>query len=138
MTTRDDVEKIVVFLSEMVASRLRKYGLLATTVHVDLRNTQLQHVSMQGKIHPTFVAGDIASLAMQLTDKLWDKQPLRSLTVSTANLIPVASNVQESMFECHDEKKQNLEIAIDQSNRLGKAKIGMFWLQWKMFVTYSG
>jgi len=122
MTTRDDVEKIVVFLSEMVATRLRKYGLLATTVHIDLRNTQLQHVSMQGKIHPTFVAGDIASLAMQLTDKLWDKQPLRSLTVSTANLIPVASNVQESMFEDHDEKKQNLEIAIDQIRK----KYGFF------------
>lgn len=122
MTTRQDVEQIVVFLSEMVATRLRKYGLLATTVHVDLRNAQLQHASMQRAVHPTFVASDIASIAMQLADKLWDGKPLRSLTVSTAGLIPVSSNVQESLFEERDERKQNLEIAIDQIRK----KYGFF------------
>ena len=122
MESLDDIEKIVVFLSEMVATRLRKYGLLATTIHVDLRNTALQHATMQRSIHPTFVASDIASMSMQIVQKLWDKKPLRSLTVSTANLIPVASNVQESLFEIQDEKKQNLEIAIDQIRK----KYGFF------------
>ena len=122
MTTRDDIEKIVVFLSEMVATRLRKYGLMATTVHLDLRNTALQHVTMQRTLRPTFVASDISCVAMQLVEKLWDGNPLRSLTVSTANLIPVSSSIQESLFELHDERKQSLEIAIDQIRK----KYGFF------------
>lgn len=29
------------------------------------------------------------------------------------------------------------EIAIDQNNKLVRAKWGIFWLKWKVFVTYS-
>lgn len=117
MTTRKDIEQVVTFLCEMVATRLRRYGMQGKVVHVNIRHNDLTHLSKQTTIPLTFVAKDIANTAMKLIDQLWTEGrslPLRSLSVSLGNLQAVGCAVQQSLFDDQQERKERLEISLDQ------------------------
>ncbi|MCM1043626.1 MAG: DNA polymerase IV [Corallococcus sp.] len=122
MGTLQDIDKVVVFLSEMVATRLRRYGMCASTVHVDMRYNDLSHVTRQTTVAPTYVADKISDAAMRLVKREWNGKPLRTVTVNTANLSPVSDKVQASIFDTQNEKKQNIEFALDQIRK----KFGFF------------
>ncbi|MDD7481977.1 MAG: DNA polymerase IV, partial [Eubacteriales bacterium] len=87
-TTTKDVEnleqaKIVVYaLSEMVATRLRKYNLVARCVSVGLRNTSLEWFSRQlNLIEPVNNASDIANAALKLLKENYNfTLPLRTIS----------------------------------------------------------
>ena len=126
-TTNRDLEKSNILLDAKNTELLNTNNALDSTNNelsivnrsLDERNAQLEKTIHQMKINQSRF---VSEKAMQLVEKLWDGNPLRSLTVSTANLIPVSSNIQESLFELHDERKQSLEIAIDQIRK----KYGFF------------
>ncbi len=128
MTTRKDVEQVVTFLSEMVATRLRRYGMTGSVVHAHIRHNDLSCLGKQTTIHSTFVAKEIADTAMRLIDQLWHEGtslPLRSLSVSVGCLTPVGYARQESIFDTHDEKRERLEFSLDQiRKKFGFASIG--------------
>lgn len=116
MVTYDDADKVIFYLSDMVATRLRRYGLLGEVVHLDIRRNDLSHESKQSKISPTQVADNIYVAAKKLLRCIWRAEqdtPLRSLTVSVANLSEVCTGVQMSIFDTRDEKEQNLEFSLD-------------------------
>ena len=117
MVTFDDAETVISVLSEMVATRLRRYGYLGRVVHLDIRRNDLTHESKQTTVHETCVAKDICESAIKLLHCIWKGQfdtPLRSLTVSVSKLSEVSSGVQMTLFDKKDEKQQNLEFSVDK------------------------
>lgn len=120
-TTTKDVEnldqaKIVVYaLSEMVATRLRKYNLVARCVSVGLRNTSLEWFSRQlNLIEPVNNASDIANAALKLLKENYNfTLPLRTISVYTSNLESATGAFQMSFFN-ENEKEKRLEKSIDE------------------------
>lgn len=120
-TTTKDVEnleqaKIVVYaLSEMVATRLRKYNLVARCVSVGLRNTSLEWFSRQTNlIEPVNNASDIANAALKLLKDNYNfALPLRTISVYTSNLESATGAFQMSFFN-ENEKEKRLEKSIDE------------------------
>ena len=117
MVTYKDAEVVISILSDMVATRLRRYGYVGNVVYLDIRFNNLTHESKQQSVHPTFVSGEISQTAVKLLHSIWKGSadtPLRSLTVGVGGLMPSSSGVQTSLFDGHDEKQQQLEFYVDQ------------------------
>ena len=117
MKTYTDAEKVITYLSEMVATRLRRYGMQCNTVHLSLRFNDLSHIGKQCKVHTTCVAQEISSASVGMLHSLWNpanQLPLRSLSVTAGNLVEVGNCLQMSLFQIQDEKKQRLEFSLDQ------------------------
>lgn len=117
MVDYHDAEVVISILSEMVATRLRRYGYAGSTVHLDVRRNDLSHESRQTCIRPTFVAKEIHQVAVRLLHSVWRGErdtPLRSLTVAVGNLSTVSAGVQQSLFDDREEKQQKLEFSVDQ------------------------
>ena len=117
MVTYEDADKVIFFLSDMVATRLRRYGYVGEVVHLDIRHNDLTHESKQRKINATNVCDDVYRTASKLLRDIWrgDKdKPLRSLTVSVAGLYEVYLGAQTSIFDERDEKDEQLEYSVDK------------------------
>ena len=114
MTTEEDVRIVVYALAELVAMRLRRYGLSAEGVGLSLREAAtLKHKSAQCTLSsPTSDAATIAERALALLPKLHSfPQPLRAVSVATTRLSD-DSVTQLSLFDSSEEEK-NLEKSID-------------------------
>lgn len=114
MTTEEDVRIVVYALAELVAMRLRRYGLSAEGVGLSLREAAtLKHKSAQCTLSsPTSDAATIAEKALALLPKLHSfPQPLRAVSVAATRLSD-DSVTQLSLFDSSEEEK-NLEKSID-------------------------
>lgn len=114
MTTEEDVRIVVYALAELVAMRLRRYGLSAEGVGLSLREAAtLKHKSAQCTLSsPTSDAAIIAERALALLPKLHSfPQPLRAVSVAATRLSD-DSVTQLSLFDSSEEEK-NLEKSID-------------------------
>ena len=114
MTTEEDVRIVVYALAELVAMRLRRYGLSAEGVGLSLREAAtLKHKSAQCTLSsPTSDAATIAERALALLPKLHSfPQPLRAVSVAATRLSD-DSVTQLSLFDSSEEEK-NLEKSID-------------------------
>lgn len=112
----EDEAKIVVYaLSEMVATRLRKYNLVANGISLSIKNPQLRWVSKQTPLETaTSNAGDIAKAAMELLLKMHKfDAPLRAITVGAIRLSD-KTEIQLSLFDGTNEKADKLEQSIDK------------------------
>ena len=79
-----DVSSLIYFLSEMISTRLRRYGVEGKTVCVDLRDTDLHHVTRQKALSRyTVLTKDIAKAAIELTKDNWN--PSQSLPLRTVS-----------------------------------------------------
>lgn len=117
MVSYDDADKVIFVLSDMVATRLRRYGYMGDVVHLDVRRNNLTHASKQSKIDTTNVADDIYLTATRLLRQIWRGQKdisLRSLTVAVSGLSEVCQGYQASLFDDNDEKNQQLEFSVDK------------------------
>ena len=118
MTNYIQAEKVIYMLSEMVATRMRRYGVIGLTVCLDLRASDLSHTSRQLTLpSPTSNSSEIANSAIILLKKHWNPNmdlPLRTLTVSTTNLLHSSDNIQSSFFDSEVEKDESLDKAMDK------------------------
>lgn len=120
-TTKDvknyETAKIVVFaLSEMVATRLRKYNLVAQGVSVGLRDSGLSSFTRQALLPcSTSNASDIADAALKLIrDNYAFAIPLRSISVYTYKLSNQYDCFQTSLFDAQNDKEKRLEESVDK------------------------
>lgn len=113
-----DADKVIFVLSDMVATRLRRYGLQGEVVSLDIRRNDLTHESRQHKIRATQVADDIYHTATKLLREMWREstfdKPLRSLSVRMSSLGEVCQGYQLSLFDEHGEKDMQLEYSLDK------------------------
>ena len=123
VTTPEDVKsqeeaaRVIYSLGENVAFRLRGYGLKGETVAVDLRSSDLKHMSKQGKLDfPTDSADIISDFAAELVRSNYDfsaKKPLRTITLTVSGLSGAGDAMQGSLFEAEAERKEKLGRSID-------------------------
>jgi DNA polymerase-4 len=112
-----DAEAMLFYLADKIAVRMRRYGVRAGGIAVDLRDANLQSITRQCKLPaPVRNATDIGRAAAALTRENWDlAMPLRTLTVSAFDLTDAAAPVQASMFAAADlEKNDRLDLALDK------------------------
>lgn len=113
---KDKLEEIVLSLTEQVTYRLRRQGMLASVVNVQLRTKDFKDVSHQKKLD-SFVSNtkEIYTVARKLLDELFlDGMAIRLVGVRVDNLTDKTSQ-QLSIFDNQENKKQDkLDSTIDK------------------------
>ena len=121
LVSGDDIQVAVSYLSDSVASRLRKHNLKCRVVQVAIKDTALKSITRQMTLAtPTNLSREIGNAALGLITKNWKKGiPIRTLTISGENLVTAdqAEEVQLSLFEesstSQSVRAERLEQAID-------------------------
>lgn len=114
-----EAECVIFFLSEMVATRMRRYSVAGNTVSLDLRYCSLEHISRQMSLGGnTCVSSVIAASAIKLLKENWSEKthlPLRTITVSVSSLEVAAGCVQDSIWSFNSsERNEMFEKSLDQ------------------------
>lgn len=120
ITDKAELMDMLRYLSDKIASRLLAGGWKCRAVAVDLRSGELTHKSKQHRLpRPTFSSSDIAEAAYAAATEVLGVQrfSLRTVTVSTFDLVSAAEGTQLSMFDDKPVKRENLELAIDKIRR---------------------
>lgn len=96
----DDIEKILLQLSEKVGGRLRNKGQMAKTVCVEIKYNDFTKVSRQITLDRSVDSGtEIYALSKNLFKELWNRTPVRLLGVRTANLVDEGQPEQMSIMD---------------------------------------
>lgn len=127
----EDIKSGVLYLSDSVAARLRRYGYQCRTVSVALKDPQFHTIQKQTTLDsPTDLAKDIYDVSMKLILSFWELQkPIRAITVTASHFDEGEGGKQLSLFSNEDdgarhEKRKNLEQAVDGiRGRYGKGSI---------------
>lgn len=116
MKTFNEAVGVVYALSEMVATRLRKNNLLASTVAIGIRDINLHSITRQTTLlSPTSSASVIAENALILLKSNHNFSiPLRSLSVYTQKLSSGVDEVQLTLFDDKHNRENRLEECIDK------------------------
>ncbi|MDR0946654.1 MAG: DNA polymerase IV [Ruminococcus sp.] len=132
----NDAHIVFYNLAESVCERMREIGMMAKTVQISLRDTDLRTFERQAVLSkPSVVAAELTDTALLLLKKNYNwKLPLRSIGIRGMNLVPFEQTPQISMFE-DDNKRvrtENLEFTIDGIRR----RFG--YLSVQRLLMYSG
>ena len=126
---QQDISLGLSHLSNTVAVRLRKYGLKAYGVKVDIKDPKFKVISRQNQLdNATNLAEEIRNTAMQIIQKYWDTEAeIRLLTVTAINLVDEKESRQLSIFDNVEksiEKSESLERTMDAiRNKFGDESI---------------
>ena len=137
LKTEEDVNTMLCYLADLVATRLRKYGFKGYGVHLDLRSNELLHKTKQCKLgFATQTAAEIVKACNKMCKEIWTEgKPLRTISISVFDLVPDTNAEQTSLFEKEDKKKEKMEKAIDQiRKKYGKDKIMLANMQCNDFI----
>jgi len=132
-----DVRPAVGAIADRVATRLRKYGIKAGGVKVDIKDPDFIQISRQKQlVNPTNLASEIAGAAMEIIDENWiTSNPIRLITITGFKLYEAGDQVEEqlTLFETEDDiaardmaaaKEEKLENTLDAiRKRLGSGAI---------------
>lgn len=117
---RKDIEKVVYFLAEKVSSRLIKHKVVAGTLSLTIKTNKLEKVHKSMKIKPTNSVKELASLTMEIADKIWNYDfPVRAIRLRASTLTN-ANALQLSFF---DSKKDFSQVAEEINRRYGKIEL---------------
>lgn len=117
VTDAETAKKVLLGLSETVASRLRKHGVKAGLISVGIRNFQLQHAGHQTVLDtPTNITREIYQTACRLFDEAWKpKIPIRQLGIHTGRLYGGDCPRQASLFDTTDYGRlERLDTYVDR------------------------
>lgn len=113
----EDARRVLLSLSESVATRLRKAGQMAEMISVEIKYNTFKKVSHQTTLlTPTCGSDTIYQTACDLFDTLWDGTPIRLLGIRSSKLSSASEPVQLSLFDLpktENAKELRLEKAID-------------------------
>ncbi|MCL2320879.1 MAG: DNA polymerase IV [Oscillospiraceae bacterium] len=112
----EDVKITLCPLCESVAKRLKKAGLKAKTVQIEVRDCNFESYSKQGKLkNPSNISGEIYELSFKLYRESYKKDKgIRHLGVRGTDLIS-EEDIQLDIFS-NETKRENLErldLAVD-------------------------
>ncbi len=111
---KDEAQKVLLSLCEMVGMRLRQAGFCAKLVSVYLRGADLNGQGHQRKYGAaTDNTMHIFERACELMDEIWSGRPLRGMGIRVSELVP-CDFLQLTMFEKYDDKKKKLDDTIDK------------------------
>lgn len=115
LTTHAEVKKQLFVLAESVASRLREADLgRADTVHLWVRYSDLSSVSMQKKVRPTVLCGEIAGHAFSLfCGRIPAPFKVRALGVTVSGFDKNLTQISMDEVDGSYEKHERAERAVD-------------------------
>lgn len=109
--TAADCKKVLLSLSDMVASRLRASGQSAGMISTEIKYNTFQTISHQTTLPaPTCTASLIYETACALFDEIWNGTPVRLLGIRTSKLVSKDAPVQLSLFDYEMEKPKNEKL----------------------------
>lgn len=116
LTGYNDVRRTLYVLSESVAARLRESGLgLADTVHLWVRDSQLNGYQVQKKVRHTCLCGEIAEHAFSLfKEKFTPPFKVRALGVTVSGFDKGLSQMTFDEAAGDYEKRERAERCIDE------------------------
>ncbi|MGN1061309.1 MAG: DNA polymerase IV [Candidatus Coproplasma sp.] len=116
LTSINDIERTIFILSESVAARLRESGLgLADTVHLWVRDGNLNSFSVQKKVRHTCLCGEIAKHAMELfTERFTPPYSVRALGVTVSGFDGGASQLTFDEATGDYLKREKVERCVDE------------------------
>lgn len=87
---REEVSRGVAMLADQVAVRLRKHGMMASTLQVSIRDPNFKDICRQRPLDaPANTARELYRAAMDIIGRCWkDNAPIRAITLTAHNLIP--------------------------------------------------
>ena len=108
----EDLNKLLVALAEQVSYRLRKHGLVANTVGVNLKTKDFKNYSHQKTLnYSTSSTKEILNTAKQVLIEMYKNEPIRLIGVKVDNL-ENKDEIQISFFE-NDKKQEKLDSVLD-------------------------
>ena len=119
VVNREQALPVLERLSESVGTRLKKHGVLAKQVIVEIKYATFQTTSHQMILeNPVSDKNEIYHAAVRLFDNLWDGSPIRLLGVRTGKLQKEGEHYQLSLFDYQKQlEKQNKERAEDEKRK---------------------
>lgn len=128
LRTREAVARVILSLSEAVATELRLHRVAATGVCLHLRDCDLSVTEYQQRLsRPTQLASVLAQEGMALFDQNFDKdKPLRSVGIRAFNLKSEEIQYQLNIFDPYEKDIQleKIERSMDAiRERFGKESI---------------
>jgi len=97
--TREEAAGYLLQLSEMVSARARKNGYSGKTIHVVIKNTDMETIGKRRTFgFFTSATHHIYEIAMSIFDELWKGEDVRLLGVSLGSLVPgcvMLSNIMD-------------------------------------------
>lgn len=106
----NELNKVLLSLSEKVGYRVRKYGLKGYTVGIQIKTNEFITYSHQKKLNkPTSNTQEIYNVAKELLEGLFSNQPIRLIGVKLDNLTDNEFN-QISMFDEPIKKQKNSKL----------------------------
>ena len=121
LVTREECRVGIDFLSEEIGYKLKRRGLLCSTVSITVKDEYLKSIQRQRAISPpTDITKEIADLAYAiLTDEWHIGKPIRMITVAASGLIHKEGlSEQLTFFEDNSEKQrekyEKKENAVDK------------------------
>ena len=112
MACIDDIWKTIVMLSDQVATRLRKHGLVCNAIQIHVRDSDLNVFERQQRlVTPTDFSGEISRISVDLFRRnyMWDRS-VRSIGVRAIQLQSSACARQISIFDPSFQTDQNTEL----------------------------
>ena len=122
LTTRQEVESVIYLLSEKIAFRLREQKLQGFTIHLSIKNPELQWCGAQTSLpYATHTVLTIRRTAMKIFEQIWVQKPfrpIRALRVAVGNLTTVSDLQTNLLSDVNDEiKNQALDNAFEKIRR---------------------
>lgn len=130
LLTEEDLITAVTSLSDTVAGRLRKYGMKACGVKVDIKDPYFKVISRQKQLFsPTNLAFDLSRAALEIIHASWKTgSPIRMLTITGINLTDEIFDEQLSLFSGDSKsriKDEQVERTMDKvRKKYGSSSIG--------------
>ena len=117
LVNEEDVQLMLILLSESVCARLRELASKCTVVEISVRDTELHSFTRQKKIQaPTCSSLEMAHTALELfrANYKWEL-PIRSIGVRGAGLVEASEYDQLSLFmdDVRRQKRERIEGAVD-------------------------
>jgi DNA polymerase-4 len=132
VTDDETAKKVLLALSETVASRLRKDGVKAEVLSVGIKDYEFHYSSHQMVLsNATNITNEIHKYSCQLFDESWDGRPIRHLGIHTSRIRDNVDSRQMSLFDTTDYSK--FEV-MDETVDLIRGRFGTDLIKRAVFV----
>jgi len=128
LLTEEDIACGISYLSESIASRMRKKNVRCTVIQVTIKDSSLRCIHRQEKLpFATNLSKDISQKAMEIMHNSWNiHNPIRMLSVTGTGLVYDDEALQLSFFdnESKNSKREKLENTLDSiREKYGKSSV---------------
>ena len=129
LVTKEECRTGIEYLADEIAVRLRRKGMLASTVQLSIKDEYLRVLQRQRPLDPpSDSASSIAEVAYAILTSEWSEgKPIRMLTVTAQNLIKKESAaLQIDMFGDREDKQREKMSKKDSAMDEIRSKYGAF------------